>query len=193
MKTTFAILLLSVKCVYAVGLVWDGLVWDASPTAGVTYTLYGDKSPDFVNLANCPIRQSCGTNLTTLINTDGTLWYFTVTAKNGVGEESAISNVISAGTNPPPSVIAPSNLRATSTSKRKAVLTWTASPSTSVIQNKVYQGSSPGVYNKSFVTLNTGSFTVTGLSSRKTYWFSVAAQSDSQESPKSNEVSCKIR
>ena len=192
MKTILAILIL-----FAHSLTAAVLAWNPSTTSGVTYFLYGGKNTSFVNdLVNAPIRQSCGTNLQTLITTDGSLWWFVVTAKNGLGQESDVSNMVPVGTNaaPPTGISPPTNLRVASPSRRKAVLTWTQSLSTSVVQYKAFSGDAPGGYSKGYFTGgNTSSYTITGLQRGWTYWFTVRALSASGESPNSNEVSCKIR
>ena len=72
------------------------LAWDASPTPGCNYTLYGSTNAVFpTNISTAQLRVNCSTNLTVLatdIAPAGT-WRFAVTAQQG-GIESDLSNIL---------------------------------------------------------------------------------------------------
>lgn len=72
------------------------LAWDASPTPGVTYTLYGHTNAlTSTNKASAPLIVDVGTNLTIRAETVGASgrWYFGATAVQA-GIQSDLSNVL---------------------------------------------------------------------------------------------------
>jgi hypothetical protein len=80
-----------------------------------------------------------------------------------------------------------------STATAKATLSWTASATTGVASYKLYYGSTSGAYAQTYGNgINMGNVTnysVTGLTSGKTYYFTVTAVDGSgKESTYSNEV-----
>jgi len=121
--------------------------------------------------------------------TNGTTYYFTVTAINAIGE-GAVSTENSA--TPVTGTAAPSGLTATSATGSVA-LSWTAPAANggkAVAGYYVYEASSAGgettPVNAALVTGT--SYTVTGLSNGVKYYFEVVAENQNGYSPASDEV-----
>lgn len=92
MKTLAALLTL---CCYQTLAADIQLVWDASPTPGVTnYMLYAHTNAIAQgNISSAVVKRMVGTNLTARIEGISGIWWFTVTAwKDGL--ESDPSNVV---------------------------------------------------------------------------------------------------
>lgn len=175
------------------------IAWTASTTPGVIYMLYGGQSPNFTtNLQSAPIRQNCGTNLQTIVAVPDGHWWFAAQAVNdAVGPPSQLSNMVEWATNSPPTetVSPPFSLRASSNSKRKVVLNWSSSTTPDVTLYRVYQGNSSGDFVEIVKLFDAGavSYTVSGLSSRRTYLFTVSAANPSFESRMTDPVSIKVK
>jgi subtilisin-like proprotein convertase family protein len=130
-----------------------------------------------------------GTTFTSTGLTDGTTYYFEVTAVNGVGE-SSLSNEVSAT----PAVVpgAPTALTAAGGNAQVA-LAWAAPANTGgdpVLGYKIYQGTSSGgeaLLTSTSTTATT--FTSTGLTNGTTYYYDVTAVTLAGEGPVSNEAS----
>ena len=121
--------------------------------------------------------------------TNGTTYFYVVTAVNSSGESGASSQVSAtpqAASNPP---APPTGLTAHATAKKKINLHWTQSPTTGVTQNGIYRKISGGSYpGTPTATINaTTSYNSTGLTSGTTYCYAVTAISAAGESAKSNE------
>ena len=73
-----------------------------------------------------------------------------------------------------------------------ATLSWNASEGSDLAGHKIYQATAPGAYGAPIaaVPVNVTDYTVTGLESGTTYFFTVTAyNTDGAESPFSSEVS----
>ena len=73
-----------------------------------------------------------------------------------------------------------------------ATLLWEAGEGSDLVGYKIYQATAPGAYGEPIATvpMNVTSYTVTGLESGTTYFFTVTAyKSNGAESPFSSEVS----
>ncbi|MCA8939009.1 MAG: fibronectin type III domain-containing protein, partial [Planctomycetes bacterium] len=114
--------------------------------------------------------------------TNGTTYYFVVTAYDGGSESSESAQVTTT-----PWIATPQNLSATS-GNGQIQLSWTSVANAS--QYNLYRGTAPGVTTATGTktTVGTTSTTITGLNNGTTYYFIVTAQ-DSTESSASSEVS----
>jgi fibronectin type 3 domain-containing protein len=124
--------------------------------------------------------------------TNGTTYYYVVSAVDACGE-SANSSQMSATPQAAPAPVAPTGLTA-SGARRKVGLSWTQSTSPGVTQNKVYRSTTNGGPFSLLVTLSaTTSYTDTSVISHTTYYYVVTAVSSSGESSYSNEASATPR
>jgi hypothetical protein len=131
-----------------------------------------------------------GTGHTDTGLTNGTTYHYVVTAVNGSGE-SPNSNQASATPQAPQPPPAPTNLSATSPTKRKISLTWTAVPGATSYRVK-RSSVSGGPYT--LIASPTGaSYTNTGLQSGTTYYYVVSAVNAAGESPDSAQASATAR
>jgi hypothetical protein len=158
------------------------LSWHAPASDGgaqiTSYNLYEGTSQNVTGPS--PVASAKGTSVTVKNLTDGTTYYFKVTAVNKVGEgpasSAASATPASAVTRPGP----PTGLTATRGDGR-ITLSWTAPASgggAGISGYLIYQGTSPG--GESGVPVNGApvqatSYTVTGLTDGTTYYFKVAA------------------
>ncbi len=194
--TTILLSMLTLCCAPAASV---KLQWAPSITPGCTYIIYAGQNPNFTtNLLGAPVRQDCGTNIVTIVGVPDGHWWFAAQAVNDkVGFPSDLSNLAEFATNSPPveSVSPPFNLQAASPSKRKVVLNWSSSTTPGVTLYRVYQGTSSGDFVEKVKLFDAGatSYTATGLSSRKTYWFAVSAATPAFESHLSPEVSVRVK
>ena len=146
--------------------------------------------------AAAPVNSSLATTTSYTVTglTNGTTYYFTVTAVNRVGDGEPSSEVAATPVTAPG---APTGLTATA-GNTQVTLTWTAPASdggSPVSGYNVYQGTSPGgeaaaPVNSSLAT--TTSYTVTGLTNGTTYYFTVTAVSAVGQSPPSAEASAAL-
>jgi fibronectin type 3 domain-containing protein len=121
--------------------------------------------------------------------TNGTTYYYVVTAVNSAGESGNSPEVKATpqATTPP---APPIGLTAKSTSRRTITLNWTQSTTSGVTQNRIYRRRISGSYSltpTATVSART-SYLDTGLSSGKTYCYVVTAVSSGGESAGSNEA-----
>ena len=167
------------------------LSWTAPPSNGgsaiTSYNVYEGTSSGGETLL-----QSTGSSATTFTATgltNGTQYYFDVTAVNGVGE-GPVSTEASA--TPATVPVAPTALTATA-SDTQVALTWTAPTNNGgepVTSYNIYQGTSSGGETLLQNTASTATtFTSTGLTNGTTYYFKVTAVNSVGESLSSNEVS----
>ena len=159
------------------------LTWTAAPGA-VSYNVYRGTSPGGEGAT--PIaRGVTTTSYTDTGLTDGTTYYYQVTAVN-VSGESNHSVEVSAMPVAPPS--APAGFIATP-GNTEIGLSWTA-PAGATSYN-VYRGTTPGGEGASPVAtgVTTTSFTDTGLTDGATYYYRVTAVNAGGESPESAEAS----
>jgi len=125
--------------------------------------------------------------------TNGTIYYYVVSAVNSAGESALNSAQVSATPLASTAVAAPTNLTGSATTyhrKPAALLQWTQSISLNITSNNIYYSTGTST---SYVKLGsvpaTTSVTVTGLSKGVTYNFYVTAvNSSGVESPASNKV-----
>ena len=160
-----------------------------SPVTG--YNLYVETTPDFTD--KTPLAKVTGTAVTVIGLANGTVYYFKVTAVNGVGEGPG------AETNAVPVTVpgAPTGLAAVP-GNGQVTLSWAAPASdggSPVSGYIIYQGTSPGgetgtPVNGSPVTAT--SYTVTGLTNGTTYYFKVVAVNAAGLSPLSEEASATL-
>jgi hypothetical protein len=135
---------------------------------------------------------TAGANATTYADTSvqpATAYVYRVRAVNGAGP-SGWSNQASA-TTPAPVPTAPTGLVATALSRSQIRLTWTDT-STGETGFRIYRSTDGSSFTQ-IATVGAGvtTFTSTGLSSNRTYWYRVAAYSASGTSPNSNTASAK--
>lgn len=123
------------------------------------------------------------TSYTVTSLTNGTLYYFAVSAYNGAGDGSN-SNQLTAT----PAVGAPSapTLSTTTAGNAQVALTWTSVGSAT--SYKVKYGTSTGSYSTTLSVGNVTSYTVTGLGNGTTYYFAAVATNGSGDSGNSNEL-----
>jgi fibronectin type 3 domain-containing protein len=159
------------------------LTWTASPGAA-SYNVYRGTSPG----GEGPSPLATGVTTTSFSDsglTDGTTYYYQVTAVNSAGE-SVRSGEVSATPVAPPS--APTGVTAIA-GNTEIGLNWKAS--TGAVSYNIYRGTTPGGEGASPVATGiTGtSFTDTGLTDGTTYYYKVTAVNPGGESGKSAEVS----
>ena len=121
---------------------------------------------------------------------NGTPYYYVVSAVNACGE-SADSSQVSATPTAAQPVAPPTSLKATS-AKRKVMLSWTQSVSTGITQNRIYRStSSGGPYAAiALIGANTG-YTDTQVTGGTTYYYAVTSLRGPDESALSTAVSAK--
>src|SRR6185295_11794813 len=116
--------------------------------------------------------------------TNGTTYYYVVTATNAAGT-SGNSNESSATPVAPPPPPAPTGLTA-APGNAQVKLTWSAV--TGAASYKVYRRLSGGSYGSPLTTVTTATYTNTSLTNGTTYFYVVSAVKDGVEGPKSSEV-----
>ena len=167
------------------------LSWSASSGA----TSYNVKR---ATVSGGPYTTIASPNSTSYTNsglTNGTKYYYVVSAVNSVGE-SGNSSEVSATPQPPPSTAAPTNVTASSGPPKAGVtLRWTQSTTPGVTQNYIYRRASSGSYASApTVKISaTTSYVDTKLTSGSTYCYQVTAVSTGGESPKSSEACAKAK
>jgi fibronectin type 3 domain-containing protein len=126
--------------------------------------------------------------------TNGTTYYYVVSAVNSAGE-SGNSPQVSATPQLPPQPEAPTNVRASSGPPKGGVtLKWTQSTTPGVTLNYIYRTSSGPYPAAPTVKINAAtSYVDTKLTSGTTYCYQVTAVSSGGESPKSSEACTKAK
>lgn len=124
---------------------------------------------------------------------NGTTYYYVVSAVNSSGE-SANSAEVSATPQAATAPAAPTNLVATP-GHRKITLTWTQSTSSNITTNNVYRATtSTGSYSRIASIPATTSYSNSGLTTGKTYYYVVTAVNGSGlESPYSNQATATVQ
>ncbi|MGZ4314754.1 MAG: fibronectin type III domain-containing protein [Gaiellaceae bacterium] len=138
-------------------------------------------------------------NLTTYTDanlTNGTTYYYKVSARNSVGEGSLSSEASATPTVAATTPSAPRNLTASPGKPRGVALSWQA-PSTNggapITNYLVYRGTSSG--NETLLTTlgNVTSYKDTSATGGQTYWYYVTAKNSAGEGPRSAEVNAVAR
>jgi predicted phage tail protein len=175
------------------------LSWNAPASDGgeqiTGYDVFRGSAANFK--AGGPVATPSGTSETVKGLTNGTTYYFEVSAVNDVGAGSASGSVSATPAAAITAPGAPGRLTATG-GKVQVILSWTAPGSTggaAISGYIVYKGSSPGGESASPVTgspVKGTSYTVTGLANATTYYFKVAAVNAAKQQGKdSGEASAK--
>ena len=170
----------------SVVLSWSPPASSGSPIAG--YNVYEGTSPGHVGPTplNGSTLVSAGTYTVTGL-TNGTHYYFEVTAVNGAGEGAPSPYATAVPFGPPG---APTSLAATP-GGGEVTLSW-APPSSNggsaVTAYNVYVSSAPGVRGAKVATVPTTSYVATGLTNGTTYYFEVTAQNAAGEGLASAQV-----
>lgn len=145
------------------------LAWTASPTAGVTYTVFFGTSAGSIGTVltsglTLPSYQATGLNFSAT-------YYFTVEAVSANGN-SMLSNTASATMQALPTTVAPGAPTATALSTSQISLTWMVTAGGQTFT--VYRGTSAAaVTNLVASGINGTGYTVTGLSPSTTYYFTI--------------------
>jgi len=162
------------------------LSWSASSGA----TSYKVKSATVSGGPYTTIASPSSTSYTHSGLTNGTTYYYVVSAVNSAGE-SGNSSQVSATPQPPAATVEPTNLTASSGPPKGGVtLRWIQSTTPGVTQNYIYRRPSSGSYPSApTVKISAAtSYVNTKLNSGNSYCYQVSAVSSGVESPKSNEV-----
>ena len=124
--------------------------------------------------------------------TNGTTYYYVVSAVNSSGE-SANSSQVSA--QPKALPLPPTGLTASSPSKHTIVLTWVQSTSSGITQNRIYRRTSTGTYTTTpLATINpTTTYANGGLPRHTTFCYVVTAVTSAGESARSAEACATTR
>ncbi len=161
--------------------------WD-SVTGATSYNIYWSTSQ--------AVTKDTGTKVSTFSSpythtdlTNGTTYYYVVTAENDYGESSESDEVSAtpAAAGAVPST--PTTVAATAVDEEVAISWDTAPGATSY---RIYMHTSTGVSKATFTekrTITTTSYTWTGLTNGTTYYYVVTAKNDYGESAESDEVS----
>ena len=160
------------------------LAWDAVVGAASYNVYYGTSSGVTAANGTKTAGVASGSAITGLTN--GTTYYFVVTAVNASGE-SAISSEVSATPQVPPPGI-PTGVGATA-GNAQVTINWTAA--TGATSYNIYYGTATGVTTGTGtkVTGATSGGAITGLTNGKAYYFIVTAVNAGGESAASSEVS----
>jgi hypothetical protein len=155
------------------------LTWNASSGA-TSYNVYRSTTSggSYVKIINVATASYTNTGLT-----NGTAYYYVVTAANA-GGESAFSNQASATPVTPPA--APTGLAATP-GNAQVSLTWSASSGAS--SYNVYRSTTSGGSYAKIINVATTTYTNTGPTNGTTYYFVVTALNSGGESSFSNQAS----
>ena len=162
------------------------LSWNASSGA----TSYNVKRATVSGGPYTMVASLNSTNYTDTGLTNGTTYYYVVTAVNSAGQ-SGNSSEVSATPQAATSTAPPTNLTANATKPGSITLRWTQSTTPGVTQNSVYRRTSNGVYppTATVTTSATTSYVDGGLLSARPIAASVVtAVSSSGESARSNEA-----
>ncbi|AWP29292.1 hypothetical protein B9D94_22935 [Paenibacillus sp. Cedars] len=169
------------------------LSWSGMPGT-VTYSVYGGTASGVYDSTPIATVNGSTTSYTATGLTNGTAYYFAVTASNESGY-SGYSNEASATPQMPSpgAPTAPTGLTANA-GNEQVELSWSGVPGT--VTYSVYGGTASGVYDSTpIATVNgsTTSYTATGLTNGTTYYFAVMASNESGYSGYSNEASATPR
>jgi len=156
------------------------LTWSASSGATAYYVKRSTTSGGpYTQIAN-----PTGTNYVDNNVTNGTKYYYVVSAYNSYGQSASSSEVNATPTAPPP-LGAPSGLQATA-GNAQVILSWTAS--TGAASYHVKRGTTTGGPYTQVAAPTSANFTDTGLTNASTYYYVVSALNASGESANSSEA-----
>jgi len=160
------------------------LSWTASSGA----TTYNVKRATVNGGPYTVVASPTSTSYTNTGLTNGTTYYYVVTAVNSAGESGNSSQA--SATPQATSTAPPTMLKANDTKPGSINLRWTQSATPGVTQNKIYRRISGGVYpSTATATIGvTTSYVDATVSSGTTYCYVVTAVSSSGESPRSSEA-----
>ena len=161
------------------------LSWGAV-TGATSYTLKRSTSSggSYTNVTGAV--NTAATSFTNTGLTNGTTYYYVVTAKNAVGTSPNSMEASATPDVPPPAPAAPTGLVGVAGTGR-AILTWNSS--LYATGYTVRRRTTPtGTYN-SFNVGGATAYTNTGLTNGTTYYYTVVAQNVSGTSPESNKIS----
>ena len=156
------------------------LTWSASSGA----TAYYVKRSTTTGGPYTQIANPTGTNYVDNNVTNGTKYYYVVSAYNSYGQSASSSEVNATPTAPPP-LGAPSGLQATA-GNAQVILSWTAS--TGAASYHVKRGTTTGGPYTQVAAPTSANFTDTGLTNASTYYYVVSALNASGESANSSEA-----
>jgi fibronectin type 3 domain-containing protein len=156
------------------------LSWNASNGAA-TYNIYRGTTSGSETLLQSSVS---GTTFTDTGVTNGTTYFYEVTAVNAGGESGKSNEASATPQTPIPGV--PTGLTAVG-GIQKILLSWTAS--TGAITYNIYRATTSGAETLYQTGITTASFTDTGLPNGTTYFYEVTAVNAGGESGKSNEAS----
>lgn len=161
------------------------LTWNTASGA-LKYNIYYGTTSGVTKSTGTVVSVGAAPTYTVTGLTNGTMYYFVVTAANQGGESAISAEVSAKPVSPVP--LAPSGLTATAGSGQVA-LAWTAS--SGATSYNVYYGTATGVTTatgKKVGGITTTGYTVTGLTGGKAYFFIVTAVNASGESTASTEA-----
>ena len=156
------------------------LTWSASSGA----TAYYVKRSTTTGGPYTQIANPTGTSYVDNNVTNGTKYYYVVSAYNSYGQSASSSEVNATPTAPPPPG-APSGLQATA-GNAQVILSWTAS--TGAASYHVKRGTTTGGPYTQVAAPTSANFTDTGLTNASTYYYVVSALNASGESANSSEA-----
>ena len=139
------------------------------------------------------IANPTSTSFTDSPVTNGTSYFYVVSAVNGSGESS--NSAEASATPPGPIPAAPQSLSATLVKQKggSVKLAWTQSDSSGVTQNRIYRRTNPGSYGPSLATISASSTYTDSRPASGNYCYVVSALSCSGESPTAIESCIAVR
>jgi hypothetical protein len=167
------------------------LAWTASPTGGVTYTVFRSTTAGFAASAATQIATGVtGVTYTSTGLAASTTYYFLVQANNA-GGASASSNQANATTQATPAPQPPTALAATAASSTAINLSWTASTTSGVtytLFRSTTSGFAAGAANQIATGLTAVTYADSGLTPSTTYYYLARANNGGGASASSNQA-----
>jgi hypothetical protein len=167
------------------------LAWTASPTGGVTYTVFRSTTAGFAASAATQIATGVtGVTYTSAGLTASTTYYYLVQANNA-GGASASSNQASATTQATPAPQPPTALTATAASSTGINVSWTASTTSGVtytLFRSTTSGFAAGAANQIATGLTAVTYADSGLAPSTTYYYLARANNGGGASVSSNQA-----
>lgn len=170
----------------AVSLSWSG----SAGTTPITYNIYRGTSSGGESLLASNLTS---TSYTDTGVTNGTTYYYQVTATNSVSTSARSAQVSATPQAAASAPSVPTGLTATG-GNGSVALTWSASLGTAPITYSVYRGTSSGGEGTTAIATNltTTSYTDTSVTTGTTYYYEVSASNSVGVSAKSSEVSAAV-